>query len=59
MSVNRYPTLVYRVRDKVFLSIRNLTTIRPSKKLDYKFYSEFIIKEVVNSYTYKLDLPFK
>ena len=58
-AANRSPAPAYRVGDKVFLSTRNITTARPSKKLDHKYYSEFIVKEVVNSHTYKIELPFE
>lgn len=58
-SVNRSPAPAYRVGDRVFLSTRNITSARPSKKLDSKFIGECKILEVINSHAYKLELPFE
>jgi hypothetical protein len=56
---NRSLAPMYQVGDMVFLSTRNITTVRPLKKLDSKFISECKIIEVINSHAYKLELPFK
>jgi hypothetical protein len=40
----------------VWLSTKNLKTLRPRKKLDWKNISPFRITEVLGPYTYKLDL---
>jgi hypothetical protein len=40
----------------VYLSAKNLKTLRPRKKLDWKNISPFRIIEVLGPYTYKLDL---
>jgi hypothetical protein len=58
-SANRSPAPAYRVGDMVFLSTRNITTARPSKKLDSKFIGECKIIEIINSHAYKLELPFE
>lgn len=47
---------VYRVGDKVWLSLENIQTDRPSKKLDQR-YAKFEILEVKGSHTYKLNVP--
>jgi hypothetical protein len=44
------------VGDSVWLSIRNLKTDRPSKKLDYKMISSFKINKAFGN-VYTLDLP--
>jgi hypothetical protein len=41
----------------VWLSAKNLKTLRPRKKLDWKNISPFRITKVLGPYTYKLDLP--
>ena len=58
-SKNRSPAPAYRVGDLVFLSTRNITKARPSKKLDVKFIGPCKISKVINSHAYKLDLPFE
>jgi hypothetical protein len=40
-NANRSPAPAYRPRDLVFLSTKNITTARPSKKLDHKFIGPF------------------
>lgn len=56
---NRQPAPAYRVNDEVFLDTRNITTARPMKKLDHKFFGPYIITEVLGSHNYKLRLPFE
>jgi hypothetical protein len=46
----------YRVGDKVWLSLENIATDRPSKKLDAK-YAKYTVIEVVGSHNYRLDTP--
>jgi hypothetical protein len=48
---------VYRVGDYVWLLRKNLTTTRPSRKLDFKCLGKFRIIAKVGSHAYKLDLP--
>jgi hypothetical protein len=47
----------YKEGDKVWLNAKNIKTTRPAKKLDYKWYGPFSIKQVISSVAYKLDLP--
>ena len=47
--------ILYKVNDKVFFLMKNIDTIRLSKKLDYKIIESFkIIQEIEGSY--KLNL---
>ena len=46
----------YRVGDKVWLSLENIATDRPSKKLDAK-YAKYTVTEIVSSHSYRLDTP--
>lgn len=46
----------YKVGDKVWLSLENIKTDRPSKKLDAR-YAKFKVLEVIGSHSYKLDTP--
>lgn len=46
----------YRVGDNVWLSLENIKTDRPSKKLDDR-YAKFKVIEVVGSHNYRLDTP--
>ena len=46
----------YRVGDKVWLSLENIATDRPSKKLDAK-YAKYTVTEVVGSHSYRLNTP--
>jgi hypothetical protein len=47
----------FSVDQKVWLSAKNLKTLRPRKKLDWKNVGPFRITEVLGPYTYRLDLP--
>jgi hypothetical protein len=47
----------YNVDQMVWLSAKNLKTLRPRKKLDWKNIGPFRIIKVLGPYTYKLDLP--
>jgi len=46
----------YQVGDKVWLSLENIRTDRPSKKLDAR-HAKFTVTEVVGSHSYRLDTP--
>ena len=48
--------VAYEVRDLVFLSSKNITTARPSKKLDDKMLGLFKITAKIGS-SYRLELP--
>ena len=47
----------FSVGQKVWLSAKNLKTLRPRKKLDWKNIGPFQITDVLGPYTYRLDLP--
>jgi hypothetical protein len=46
----------YKVGDKVYLSLQNIRTQRPSKKLDDRS-AKFTVIEVVSPASYRLDTP--
>ena len=46
----------YSVRDRVWLSLENIKTDRPSKKLDQR-HAIYTVLEVVGSHAYRLDVP--
>ena len=47
----------FKVGDKVWLNAKNIRTVRPSKKLDYKYFGPFQILDVVGKQAYRLQLP--
>jgi hypothetical protein len=53
---NRYriQALVFKEGDKVWLSLENIKTSRPSKKLDAK-YAKFTVRKAIGSHSYKLN----
>ncbi|QRV81327.1 Transposon Tf2-1 polyprotein [Ceratobasidium sp. AG-Ba] len=51
------PKHEYKVGDKVWLVGQNITTRRPSKKLDNKKLGPFVISEKISSHVYRLELP--
>ncbi|QRV89304.1 Retrotransposable element Tf2 protein [Ceratobasidium sp. AG-Ba] len=51
------PKREYKIGDKVWLVSQNVTTRRPSKKLDSKKLGPFVISEKISSHAYRLDLP--
>ncbi|QRV73869.1 Retrotransposable element Tf2 protein [Ceratobasidium sp. AG-Ba] len=56
-SKERDPKREYKVGDKVWLVGQNITTRRPSKKLDNKKLGPFVISERISSHAYRLELP--
>jgi hypothetical protein len=46
----------YKVGDKVWLSLENIKTDRPSKTLDAR-HAKFTVTEVIGSHNYRLDTP--
>ena len=46
-----------KVGDKVWLETTNLTTNRPSPKLDWKRVGPLTVKEVISPVAYRLTLP--
>jgi hypothetical protein len=53
---HRQAAPTYQVGDKVFLSMANINTVRPMKKLDVRQSGPFAITEVVSSHAYRLKL---
>ncbi|QRW11207.1 Retrotransposable element Tf2 protein [Ceratobasidium sp. AG-Ba] len=51
------PKHEYKEGDKVWLVGQNITTRRPSKKLDNKKLGPFVISEKISSHVYRLELP--
>jgi transposase InsO family protein len=47
----------YSVGDEVWLAGKNIRTVRPNKKLDYKFHGPFQITEAIGKQAYRLQLP--
>ena len=55
---NKKHTLrTFKAEDKVYLNSKNIKSMRPSKKLDYKYYELFKIEEPVGKQAYRLKLP--
>jgi reverse transcriptase-like protein/integrase-like protein/chromodomain-containing protein/aspartyl protease len=46
-----------QIGDLVYLDARNITSLRPSKKLDSKRLGPFQVKQIVNPVAFELDLP--
>ncbi|MEN9524269.1 MAG: hypothetical protein RL536_338 [Candidatus Parcubacteria bacterium] len=47
----------FKVGDKVFLSSKNIKTLRPKKKLTPKYFGPFKIIQKINDVAFRLDLP--
>ena len=47
----------YNVSDKVWLSLENIKTVCPTKKLDYKWLSPYVVEQVISHNAYQLKLP--
>lgn len=54
---SRHPAPCYRVGDLVWLNTKNIRTLRPKKKLDWKHIGPFPVTKVVSPYSYRLELP--
>ena len=54
---HRQPAPSYQIGDLVWLSSKNITSQRPSPKLDWKKLGPYPIKDIISPYAYKLDLP--
>ncbi|KAL5524985.1 hypothetical protein ACEPAF_8854 [Sanghuangporus sanghuang] len=50
-------SITYEAGQKVFLDGRNIKTIRPTKKMDDKWFGPFEVVEKVGASTYRLKLP--
>lgn len=53
---HRQPASRLKVGDKVWLNLRNIKTVRPSKKLDWK-HAKYTVLEEVSPLAYRLDTP--
>ncbi|KAL9567590.1 hypothetical protein ACKAV7_008354 [Fusarium commune] len=51
------PARRYREGDYIWLDARNIKTLRPQKKLDWKNIGPLKITKVISPYAYRLDLP--
>ncbi|KAL1954937.1 hypothetical protein VTO42DRAFT_437 [Malbranchea cinnamomea] len=49
--------LTFAPWDKVLLSTKNLRSMRPSKKLENRWYGPFEVEETVRTHAYRLQLP--
>ncbi|SPJ89616.1 related to TY3B TY3B protein [Fusarium torulosum] len=54
---HRQPARRYREGDHVWLDARNIKTLRPQKKLDWKNIGPLKVVKVVSPYAYRLELP--
>lgn len=54
---SRSPMPTFEKDQLVWLSSRNLKTLRPAKKLEHKYLGPFKIKKKLSDHTYKLQLP--
>lgn len=55
-NTKRQPADQFKVRDKVWLRLRNVRTKRPSKKLDW-LAAKYRVTEVIGSHACRLDTP--
>src|SRR5437667_1036797 len=53
---SRKPQEAFKVGDKVWLSLKNIKTERPNKKLDW-VNAKFTVTRVVSPHAYELDTP--
>lgn len=56
-NTKRTPAPAYQIGDAVLLAAKNIQTIKPTRKLDWKRFGRFRIKKVISLYAYELDLP--
>ena len=54
---SRVPAPVYHPGNKVWLNARNITTRRPSVKLDHKRLGPFLVTAFIGNYACRLELP--
>lgn len=52
----RDPSCKYRIGDKVWLNLKNISTDRPKKKFDW-IHGKYTITKVIGSHTYELNTP--
>ena len=53
----RKPARRYRPGEKVWLNAKNIKTLRPQKKLDWKNLGPFVVKQMIGSHACELELP--
>ena len=53
----RQPAPIFKVGDKVWFNAQNVTTQRPSHKLDHRHIGPYEIIKVISPYAYKLQFP--
>ena len=53
----RLPEPIFKIRDLVWLDAKNITTQRPSRKLDHKHLGPFPIEKILPPNSYRLTLP--
>ena len=57
-QANKYRKDVsFNVGNEVYLNTKNIKSMRPLPKLDYKYIGLYKVKAIVNYVTYTLDLP--
>ena len=56
-NARRLPEPIFKIRDIVWLDAKNITTQRPSRKLDHKRLGLFPIEEILPPNSYRLTLP--
>jgi hypothetical protein len=53
----RKPARRYQPGERVWLNARNIQTLRPQKKLDWKNLGPFVVKQMIGSHACELELP--
>ena len=56
-NMHRTPAPDYKIGDLVYVNAKDIKTIRPSKKLDYKNFGPYPIKRKVSPNSYEVQLP--
>ena len=57
VNQKRKPARRYQPGQKVWLNARNIKTLRPQKKLDWKNLGPFTVKQMIGSHACELALP--
>jgi hypothetical protein len=52
----KHTSKIYAIEDKMYLCVKNIKSIRSSKKLDYKYYESYKINMLINKQSYRLKL---
>ena len=53
----KYISWIFNIGNKVWLNGKNIKTVQPSKRLDYKYFEPFMIFKPIRKQAYQLDLP--